>query len=160
MHAQVFGDITSTCTALISTQRINSSTVLETLTETSHTMTVTAPALETSGRVPIYLTCRESEDVVEAFVLYQPAPGVGSITTEGPCEALRECIFLVAISNPPDNVKIVDHVSVSTFGGNFGGSRRAADVGVLVTFIVVSSAELVMRIQTPPALSACSVTCE
>lgn len=80
------------------------------------------------------------------------------MVTDGPCEALKECSFLVTVSNPPDSVKIVDHVQVSVAGGNF--ARRGLDLGVRVTFVVVSAAELVMRIQTPVALSACTMMCE
>jgi hypothetical protein len=153
--AQVFGDISSTCSALFGPSRANATaTSLQTLSQTSHVMTVTAPSLEAQGRIPIFLTCRAG-DVIDGYVQYQAPPSVSAVSTEGLCEALKQCSFLVTITNPPDNVKIPDNVEVSISGGKF-----ASDTGIRATFVAVSTAELIMLIQTPVALTACNLTCE
>jgi hypothetical protein len=128
-------------------------------------MTVTAPPLETQGRVPISLTCRTSAvvDAIEGYVQYQAFPSVSATSTEGVCEALKECSFLVTIANPPDNVRILDNVKLSISGGKFAsrpGDSDAGAGGIRASFVAVSSAELIIRIQTPVALVACNLTCE
>jgi hypothetical protein len=122
-------------------------------------MTVTAPPLEAQGRIPIFLTCRAG-DVIDAYVQYQALPSVSAVSTEGLCEALKQCSFLVTITNPPDSVKIPDNVQVSISGGKFVSRPGESDAGIRAGFVAVSSAELIMRIQTPVALTACNLTCE
>jgi hypothetical protein len=122
-------------------------------------MTVTAPQLPNPGRVPIALTCRPT-NVIDAYVEYLSPPGVSSIVTEGDCAALKECSFLVAVANPPSSIKIIDDVTVSITGAEFVPRVGATDAGIRASIVVLSTRELVLRIQTPPAVRDATLTCE
>jgi hypothetical protein len=157
---QVFGEIPSTCSAQFGSSRVPAvSASVQALSETAHTMQVTAPALNTSGRVPISLTCR-SAGVVDTFVMYVSPPGVSSIVTEGECTALKECSFLVTIDSPPDTIKIIDDLTISTTGAEFVARAGTLDDDSVRVFIVAASTrELVLRVQTPPALAEATLSC-
>ncbi len=149
----MFGDISETCSAVFGTQRIPAVTsLLEALGPTSYILTVTTPGLDTVGRVPIGLTCRDAS-AIDGFVVYQPPPRVTAVAVQGNCVALAECDLVVTVSDPPETVKVIDDLDVSITGAKFVARVGTTDASIRVNLILIAADRLILRLQTPPALT-------
>jgi hypothetical protein len=152
--AQVFGNVTSTCSAQFGADRLPAiSSFVQSIDATSHILTIVAPPLSMPGRVPIMLTCR-LPSAVEAHVTYQPSPAVVSATSVGEeCRALAQCAFFITVANPHETVKTIEDLTVSVFGAKFVARAGTRDAGIRADVVAITTDVLIVRIQTPPALA-------
>jgi hypothetical protein len=115
-------------------------------------MTVATPALDASGLMPIAFSCRAPDDV-EAYVVFQPPPRVVAWSVDGDCGALAECTFLITVADPPETIKTVDDYKLDIRGADFVARKGTSDATVRVATARLTSGRLIIRVQTPPALT-------